>query len=114
MRLADAIRTHGHLAADIYPLKNRELQTAQIEESAFNLSVADLAEIPAAIFFKDVPANVKNGKDAIDYLKSVYTDKVAFEYNHIAATEERDWIQAQIETGSFKQALSSDEKKKHY
>lgn len=111
VKLADAIRSHGHLAADIYPLKNRELQTAQIEESAFNLSAADLAEIPAAIFFKDVPANVKNGKDAIDYLKAVYTDKVAFEYGHVVATEERDWIQAQIESGLFKQALSSEEKK---
>lgn len=111
VKLADAIRSRGHLAADIYPLKNRELQTAQIEESAFNLSAADLAEIPAAIFFKDVPANVKNGKDAIDYLKAIYTDKVAFEYGHVVATEERDWIQAQIESGSFKQALSADEKK---
>ncbi|WP_036216116.1 2-oxoglutarate dehydrogenase E1 component [Lysinibacillus sphaericus] len=111
VRLADAIRSRGHLAADIYPLKNRELQTAQIDESAFNLSAADLAEIPAAIFFKDVPANVKNGKDAIDYLKAIYTNKVAFEYEHVVATEERNWIQAQIESGSFQQALSSDEKK---
>ncbi|MFJ7405920.1 MULTISPECIES: 2-oxoglutarate dehydrogenase E1 component [unclassified Lysinibacillus] len=111
VKLADAIRSKGHLAADIYPLKNRALQTAQIEESAFNLSPADLAEIPAAIFFKDVPAGVKNGKDAIDYLKSVYTDKVAFEYEHVVATEEREWIQAQIESGSLKQALTSDEKK---
>lgn len=111
VKLADAIRSQGHLAADIYPLKNRALQTAQIEESAFNLSPADLAEIPAAIFFKDVPAGVKNGKDAIDYLKSVYTDKIAFEYGHVVVTEERDWIQTQIESGSLKQALSSDEKK---
>ncbi len=111
VKLADTIRAHGHLAADIYPLKNRALQTAQIEESAFNLSSADLAEIPAAVFFKDVPAGVKNGKDAIDYLKSVYTDKVAFEYGHVMATEEREWIQAQIESGSLKQTLASDEKK---
>lgn len=111
VKLADVIRTQGHLAADIYPLKNCALQTAQIEESAFNLSPADLAEIPAAIFFKDVPAGVKNGKDAIDFLKSVYTDKVAFEYGHVVATEEREWIQAQVESGSLKQALTSDEKK---
>ena len=37
-----------------------------------------------------MPANVKNGKDAIDYLKAIYTDKVAFEYGHVVATEERD------------------------
>ena len=31
VKLADAIRSRGHLAADIYPLKNRELQTAKID-----------------------------------------------------------------------------------
>ncbi len=111
VKLAEAIRTHGHQAADIYPLKNRTLKTAQFEESAFNLSQADLVNIPATVFFKDVPAGVKNGKDAIDYLKSVYTDKVAFEYSHVVVEEERNWIQAQIESGSVKQPLTTDEKK---
>ncbi|MEG0259932.1 MAG: 2-oxoglutarate dehydrogenase E1 component [Lysinibacillus sp.] len=111
VKLADTIRANGHLAADIYPLKNRVLNTAQIEESTFNLSQADLAEMPAAIFFKDVPAGVKNGKEAIDYLKSVYAEKVAFEYNHVTVTEEREWIQSQIESGVLKQALVTNEKK---
>ncbi|MEO4054875.1 2-oxoglutarate dehydrogenase E1 component [Solibacillus sp. CAU 1738] len=111
VKLADSIRMQGHLAADIYPLKNRKLNTAQFEESAFNLNQVDLVNIPATVFFKDVPAGVKNGKDAIDYLKSVYTNKVGIEYGHVVVTEERDWIQAQIESGSLKQALSTDEKK---
>ena len=86
VKLADAIRSQGHLAADLYPLKDRKLDTSRIDESAFGLSAADLAEIPAAVFFKEVPAGVKNGKEAIDFLKSVYTDKIAFEsvsYTHL-------------------------------
>ncbi|GLC89133.1 2-oxoglutarate dehydrogenase E1 component [Lysinibacillus piscis] len=111
IHLADAIRRHGHLAADIYPLNNRARNTKQIEESAFHLSAQDLAAIPATVFFKDVPANVKNGKDAIDYLKAVYTDKVAFEYRHVVVPEERDWIQSKIESGFFKQAQAPESKK---
>lgn len=111
VKLAEAIRQHGHLAADLYPLKNRVLNTSRIEESAFNLTQADLVAIPASVFFKNVPAGVNNGKDAIDYLKSVYTDKYAVEFSHVVENEEREWIQAQIESGSLKTSLATDEKK---
>ncbi len=111
VKLADAIREFGHLAADLYPLKNRPLDTTRIEESAFNLTVADLMAIPATVFFKNVPAGVTNGKEAIDYLKSVYTDKVGIEVAHLQNDEERAWIEAQVEAGVFKQALSSEQKK---
>ena len=111
VKLAEAIRTLGHLSADLYPLKDRKLDTSRIEESAYSLSQADLAAIPATVFFKEVPAGVNNGADAIAYLKSVYTDKVAFEFGHVVVDEEREWIQAQIESGALKAALSTEEKK---
>ncbi|KGR81827.1 2-oxoglutarate dehydrogenase E1 component [Lysinibacillus odysseyi] len=111
VKLAEAIRTKGHLAADLYPLKDHKLHTALIDESAFGLSAADLAEIPATVFFKEVPAGVKNGKEAIDYLKSVYTDKIAFEYSQVSNEEEFAWIQSQIESGAIKATLSNEEKK---
>ena len=111
VKLADSIREYGHLAADLYPLKNRALDTSRIEESVFNLTSTDLAAIPASVFFKNVPAGVTNGKEAIDFLKSVYTDKVGVEVAHLQNAEERAWIEAQVEAGAFKQALSVDEKK---
>ena len=67
--------------------------------------------MPATVFFKEVPAGVKNGKEAIDFLKSVYTDKIAFEYNQVSNEEERAWIQSQIESGALKASLTSEEKK---
>ncbi|MCH7322627.1 2-oxoglutarate dehydrogenase E1 component [Solibacillus sp. MA9] len=111
VKLAASIRENGHLAADLYPLKNRKLDTTRIEESVFNLTDADLAAIPAEVFFATVPAGVTNGKQAIDYLKSVYADKVGVEVAHLQNAEERAWIEAQVESGAFKQTLAADQKK---
>lgn len=111
VKLAESIREYGHLAADLYPLKNRQLDTSRIEESVFNLTAADLQAIPASVFFANVPAGVTNGKDAIDYLKSVYTDKIGVEVSHLQNAEERAWIEAQVEGGAFKTTLSAEEKK---
>lgn len=111
VKLAASIRENGHLAADLYPLKNRKLDTSRIEESVFNLTAADLAAIPAEVFFTSVPAGVTNGKQAIDYLKSVYADKVGVEVAHLQNPEERAWIEAQVETGAFKETLTADQKK---
>ena len=111
VKLAASIRENGHFAADLYPLKNRVLDTARFEESVFNLTDADLAAIPADVFFATVPAGVTNGKQAIDYLKSVYSDKVGVEVSHLQNPEERAWIEAQVESGAFKQTLAADEKK---
>lgn len=111
VKLAEAIRTQGHLAADLYPLKDRTLNASHIEASAFGLTDADLVSIPASVFFKDVPASVNNGKEAIEYLRAVYTDKIAIEYSHVVVPEENAWIQSKIESGALKSALSVEEKK---
>lgn len=111
LKLAQSIRENGHLAADLYPLKNHKLDSSSIEESAYNLTAADLMAIPASVFFNEVPAGVTNGKEAIDYLKSVYTDKVGVEAAHLQNPEERAWIEAQVEAGAFKQSFTADQKK---
>lgn len=111
LKLANAIRSYGHYAADLYPLKDRPLDTAKIEPANYGLTDADLAELPATLFFDNVPANVSNGKQAIDYLRSLYTDKIGFEYSHVEDENERNWIQSKIESGFFKPNLSHEEKK---
>ena len=111
VQLADAIRSFGHLAADIYPLKDRKLDTTKIEASYYGLTDADLVAIPASLFFTVPPANVSNGKQAVDFLRSIYTDKIGFEFSHVEDKNEREWIQAKIESGSLKQSLNTEEKK---
>ena len=111
VKLAEAIRNEGHLAADLYPLKDRPLKTSLFELSVYGLSDADLANMPASIFFKNVPATVQNGKDAIAYLRAAYTNKIAFEFSHVVVPEEQAWIQSKIESGALTTKLSVEDKK---
>ncbi len=111
VQLADAIRAHGHLAADIYPLNDRPKDYTRLDPSSYGLTEADLVEIPASLLMKNVPHNVQNGLQAIELLKSFYTDKVAYEFAHIINLKERDWIQSKIESSSMKLSLSSEERK---
>src|SRR5690606_2214401 len=111
VQLAEAIRAHGHLASDIYPLNDQPKDTSRLEPSAYGLTEQDLREVPVSLLLSEAPGNVSNGLEAIAYLKSLYTDKVAFEFSHIVQPQERSWIQAKIEAGEFKPLLDQEKKK---
>lgn len=68
--------------------------------------------MPATLFFNNVPASVTNGKQAVDYLRTLYTGKIAYEYSHIADGE-RQWIQDRIESGAYKVNLTPEQKKNY-
>jgi len=65
VKLAENIRTYGHLAANIYPLKDTPLNTEQIEFEKFGLTEADLRKIPADLICPQAPASVKDGYEAV-------------------------------------------------
>ncbi|MCG7345238.1 2-oxoglutarate dehydrogenase E1 component [Sporosarcina sp. ACRSL] len=109
--LVDAIRAYGHLASDIYPLEDRPKDATRLELSYYGLSENDLQSMPASLFLKNPPSNVENGLDAVNYLKSLYTGKIAYEFSHVIDEEEREWIQSKIENGEISVQLSSDDKK---
>lgn len=111
VQLADAIRAHGHLAADIYPLNDRPKDYTRLDYSSYGLTEADLVQIPASLLMNNVPNDVQNGLQAIERLKSFYTNKIAYEFAHIINLQERQWIQTKIESSSMKLSLSSDERK---
>ncbi|WP_144509724.1 2-oxoglutarate dehydrogenase E1 component [Bacillus sp. FJAT-22090] len=111
IQLADAIRTHGHLTADIYPLKDGPKENAKIDPKTYGLTDQDLREVPVSFLITDAPSSITNGLQAIEQLKAVYTNKVAFEIAHIVNSEERSWFQEKIEKGAFVENLSADHKK---
>ncbi|MDF1509848.1 2-oxoglutarate dehydrogenase E1 component [Robertmurraya sp. DFI.2.37] len=110
--LADKVRGYGHLAADIYPLKNQEPDKELIEMDYYGLTKQDLEEIPAHFISTDIPHHLKNGYEAIEYLKKVYTGKIAFEIRHVNNNQEKMWIRNKIESGSLLPSLTADKKKK--
>ncbi|MGE6259616.1 2-oxoglutarate dehydrogenase E1 component [Heyndrickxia sporothermodurans] len=110
VKLADNIRTYGHLAADINPLNDRKKDTRRIELSEFDLTEEDLKNIPASFICPDAPASVKNGLDAINHLKTVYTNKLAFEFHHVHDLEEKNWLQRTVESGEYLPNLKKEQK----
>ncbi|AYC29461.1 2-oxoglutarate dehydrogenase E1 component [Paenisporosarcina cavernae] len=110
-KYADAIRTSGHLAADIYPLNDRQKDASKLEASYYGLTKEDLEALPASIVFDHAPQHVHNAWDATEMLKRTYTEKIAYEFAHVIEPEERKWLQHAIENSTFKESLSSDTKK---
>ncbi|WP_100408132.1 2-oxoglutarate dehydrogenase E1 component [Bacillus solitudinis] len=101
MKLADAIRTKGHLASDVHPIHKDRKNDAFLELSRYNLTEEDLRQLPVDLICPDAPSHVKNGLDAIRHLENMYTKTVAFEFGHVQDEEERNWLNKMIESGMF-------------
>ncbi|KKB35418.1 2-oxoglutarate dehydrogenase E1 component [Bacillus thermotolerans] len=110
VKLADSIRTYGHLAADINPLTDEHKDTRRIELSTFNLTEEELRKVPVQYLCPDAPAHVRDGFEAIQHLKKVYTDKVAFELAQVHDLEERKWFRQQIESTNYYPTFSTEQK----
>lgn len=109
IRLADHIRGYGHLSANVFPLEKPK-KDARIEPEQWGLTRADLEKIPANLICPDAPANVRNGAEAIDHLKEVYTSTIAFEYHQVHDVEEKNWLRQRIENGRLLPSLKSKKK----
>src|SRR5690625_1219519 len=73
VRLANNIRTYGHLAADTNPLTKREKKVPQLEPGSYGLTREDLQRIPAEALEEFPISGTRNGWDAIQQLKQIYT-----------------------------------------
>lgn len=114
IRLSDKIRTYGHLAANIYPLNNQEPEKKLFELSNYGLTEEDLYSVPAHVICSDARVPLRNGFEAIEYLKSVYMDTIAFEFHHVYDSYEKNWLRRKVESSSLKLTLQNEEKTKMY
>ncbi|MBY6267488.1 2-oxoglutarate dehydrogenase E1 component [Parageobacillus thermoglucosidasius] len=110
VKLADNIRHYGHLAADVNPLNKQNKDSRRIELSEFDLTEEDLKEIPVPFICPHAPSHVRNGLDAINHLRKIYTDKIAFEFSQVHNLEEKNWLIREIESGAYYPSLSNEEK----
>lgn len=99
--LVNKIRAYGHLAANIYPLRDHKLESTLFELSTYNLTKEDLKTIPVNFIFPNAPSHIKNGYEAINYLKSVYMSTIAFEFHHVNDVREKNWLQNKVESGKL-------------
>lgn len=110
MNLAEHIRTYGHLEADVYPFKLDENENNRLDLQAFDISEEDLKQIPAHYILPNTSTPMNNAWEAIQHLKKVYTSRIGFEFHHIHDSEEKRWLQEQVENGSLFPIFSKEER----
>lgn len=97
-KLVLGIRDYGHLVADINPLGIGPAPKARLlDPEAYDLTLEDLAAIPASWVWKDAPYPLKDGREAIRKLVEVYTGTIAYDFNHVHEEQERIWLNKQAE-----------------
>jgi 2-oxoglutarate dehydrogenase E1 component len=98
--LAQAIRSQGYLAADINPLfKGTGDPSLTLEYH--HLKDENLKKLPADLVnYQGLKEG--NALDAITALRSVYCGTIGFDYAHVHAPEEREWLYDAAESGRFR------------
>ncbi|MGG3470072.1 2-oxoglutarate dehydrogenase E1 component [Neobacillus pocheonensis] len=112
VKLAENIRTYGHLAANIYPLGNKKRDVTHLELKSHGISEDDLKKLPAEILTKNCPANYHSALEAYEYLKEVYTKSIAFEFDHVHDVGEKNWLIERIENSRFRTNFTREKRMK--
>jgi multifunctional 2-oxoglutarate metabolism enzyme len=107
--LVKAHRTHGHLAAHLDPLGREPLSDPSLDPAPLGLTDELMKQIPARILRMYVPgATLAN---ALPHLRETYCGTIAYEIEHIASTRQRLWLREAIESGTFRQPITTQEQK---
>jgi 2-oxoglutarate dehydrogenase E1 component len=110
VKLAENIRTFGHLAADINPLGNQTADMSYLELPRYGLEEMDLKTIPAELLCSNHDVKMKTALEAYQYLKNIYTKHIAYEFDHVHAAEEKNWLINRIESGSNKSSVPNEKR----
>src|SRR5690348_3061926 len=111
MSLVKALRTHGHLAARLDPLGSEPVGDPALEPERLQpkLTPELQARIPASYLHVHVPGETL--ADVLPRLGETYTGTIAYEIEHLSDHQQRVWLRQAIESGEYRQTLSSEEKK---
>ena len=109
--LVAAIRTQGHLAARLDPLGSEPVGDPSLEAERLEpeLTPELQARIPAAALGVNVPG--ETAADVLPRLREIYCGTSAYEVEHISDHEQRAWLHAAIESGSYRKPLEPDEQR---
>ena len=102
VNLAQAIRSHGYLAARLDPLGSPPRNDPVLNPEFHNLQQDDLLQMSSSVVNLPDHQETQNASDAINVLRSIYCGATGYDYGHIRITEERAWLQQAAESGHFR------------
>jgi 2-oxoglutarate decarboxylase len=98
LELIDAFRTRGHLMADTDPLNYRQRKHPDLDVLSHGLTLWDLdREFAVGGFAGQSHMRLR---DVLGVLRNAYCRNVGVEYTHIAAPDERRWLQEVLLLGA--------------
>jgi multifunctional 2-oxoglutarate metabolism enzyme len=107
--LVKAHRMHGHLAARLDPLGAAPVGDPALDPSTVNLTEDLMRRIPASVLRVAVPGDTF--AEALPKLRETYTGTISYEIEHISDHEQRVWLRQAIESGTYREPLSADERR---
>jgi 2-oxoglutarate dehydrogenase E1 component len=110
--LAQAIRSHGYLAARLDPLGDHATGDPTLSLQFHHLNDEDLRKITAQLVGLPGGRQAENASQAIDILRSIYSGASGYDYGQVHNPDERAWLQEAAETGRFRWKGSTGERKK--
>ncbi|MCC6800753.1 MAG: 2-oxoglutarate dehydrogenase E1 component [Anaerolineae bacterium] len=99
--LANAIRTYGHLAAQLDPLGGEPLGDPMLSLDAHGLTEDALRTLPASLVSGPAVSSAANASEAILALRRIYSATIGYDTNDIRIWEERDWLREAIESRRY-------------
>lgn len=102
VNLAQAIRAYGHLDAQLDPLGNQPPGDPSLDPATHGLTEDDLRQLPASLIGGPLAEKAASAFEAIQALRRVYSSKTGYDYQHIHAPEEREWLRQAAELGRFR------------
>ena len=102
VNLAQAIRGYGHLAARLDPLGNPAPGDPALLPETYGLSANDLRQLPASLVGGPLTGPWASAEEALQALRGIYSGTIGYDVDHVRAPEQRQWLHAAAETGSFR------------
>jgi 2-oxoglutarate dehydrogenase E1 component len=110
-RLARSIREYGHLAATIDPLGTPGPNDPMLNPATHGINDRDLERLPASIVWPSAGPELGTCRDAIDRLCAIYCGPIGYEFDHVQDFDERAWLHAVVENGTFRAPLTPEQQR---
>lgn len=102
LKLTEAIRNHGHLAARLDPLGRTPKGDASLELATYGLAESDLENVRLSFLDDAVARRTPTARDAVDELRRIYCSTLGFDFEHLHEVSERDWLREVVEAADRK------------
>jgi 2-oxoglutarate dehydrogenase E1 component len=108
VNLAQSIREYGHLDALLDPLGSPPPHDPALSLEGHKLTEDDLRHLPSSLVGGPIAARTQNALEAIWELRTVYSTRIGFDYDHLRKPEERQWLREAAESRRFRSPDDSE------